>query len=209
MAPILVRFKRKPAMNRSLTALAFLTLLGADKPAEKPPVTIKATIQSVDRAIRVVTLRLENKTTLAVRVTKDTLLQGDGELLGLSDIRPGQTVECTYVMQGPYRVARKIAAPISPRRTAEKAAEPPPPRELAYMIEGTIEAIDQKTQEVTILRANGKKTTVKVLDRTTIKLDGKGVGFGRIEKGQEVRCWYRIESKTADGIYLFVELDLD
>ena len=76
-----------------------------------------------------------------------------------------------------------------------------------YVIDGTVKAIDAKRKEVTILRDNGKETTVKFDDRTEIRLDGKQSKFDNIKEKQEVRCAYWIDKKIATWFGMYVEID--
>ena len=76
-----------------------------------------------------------------------------------------------------------------------------------YTIEGSVKSIDAKKMEVTILRINGKETTVKFDDMTEIYLDGKKSKFDKIKEKHEVRCSYWLDKKVATHLAIFVEID--
>lgn len=75
-----------------------------------------------------------------------------------------------------------------------------------YIISGVVKSIDVKTNEVTILRDNGKETTVKIIelkDRkqgeqfTEVILDQKNSTFDKIKLKQEVCCRFLLDTKLA------------
>ena len=75
------------------------------------------------------------------------------------------------------------------------------------VIDGVVKAIDSTKYEVTILRDNGKETTVKFYNTTNIRLDGKEAKFDSIKVKQEVRCVYLLEKNVATHFGMYVEID--
>lgn len=67
-------------------------------------------------------------------------------------------------------------------------------------------------EKLEMVRGNGKKVEVKADKRTEYAIDGRKLKadafFARAERGHEVVLIYNYDTKTANGVYVFIDAEL-
>jgi translation initiation factor IF-1 len=139
-------------------------------------VTAKATVESVDKAKRTVTLKGEDGKTVTAKVGKN--------VQNFDQIKKGDQVKAAYYESAAISI-RKPGDP--PAATGEKqVVMAPEAGEKPGMVEirtaqaaATIDKVDAQKQEVTITGPQGQEKTIKVKGDTAKDLD-------RLQKGDQV-----------------------
>jgi len=156
--------KLKLVLNAAILVVATATMVAAQATSPKPgTVTIKATIEAIDTANRVVTLKTENGKTAKVKVDKsvkrfDQLKVGDVVTAGYSE-----SVIIRFRKPGDPAPATEQGAVV--KRTEGKPGATAVVEETLTV---TIEAIDLNVPSVTVRGPEGNLYTHRARDAKTI-----------------------------------------
>jgi hypothetical protein len=152
---------RTLALSCCLASLGVLTArLAAQQPAyESKPVTLTATIEAVDKANRVVTLKGPKGNSVEVKAPD--------QMEGFNSLKVGDQVSATYFEAVAIQVRKPgdPAPPADPATTVtRKDRKPGSETRRLQTFTATIEAIDPKAPSVRVKGAQGRVLTLPVTD---------------------------------------------
>ena len=127
-------------------------------PAADSPVTLTATIEAIDKETRTVTLKRPTGTSVQIKAPD--------QMEGFNSLRVGDQVTATYYEMVVINLRKPGDPPAPPPVTTTQRKDRVPGSETRRQrtVNGTIEAIDQKTRAVTMKTSEGTLLMLPAVD---------------------------------------------